>query len=116
MAHQVETVAYAGELPWYGFGNPVSPDCNTEMMIKQAGLDWMAELQPLVTISDGIQYSVDSHKAVVRSTDKRILGVVGSVYRPLQNSEAFKFFDPFIESGLAQYEVCLLYTSDAADE
>lgn len=105
MAHQVETVAYAGDIPWYGFGNPVSPGIGTEEMINEAGLNWMADLQPLITTVNGKQIAVDSHKAVVRSSDGRVLGVVGSMYRPLQNSEAFKFFDPFIESGLAQYEV-----------
>lgn len=108
MAHMIEstdTLAYAGELPWHGIGREVRPDATTEEMIKESGLNWMADLQPLFTTVNGKQVAIDSHKAVVRDRDNRILGVVGSMYRPLQNFEAFKFFDPFIESGLAQYEV-----------
>lgn len=33
-----------------------------------------------------------------------MLGVVGPTYKPLQNSDAFSFFDPFVESGVATLE------------
>jgi phage/plasmid-like protein (TIGR03299 family) len=42
--------------------------------------------------------------ATRRSSDGRILGVVGPTYNPLQNSEAFDFFRPFLESGEAAIE------------
>ena len=31
------------------------------------------------------------------------LGMVGSGYEPLQNTEAFKFFEPFIEGKYAEF-------------
>ena len=33
MAHQVETMAYAGELPWHGLGLKVSNELTTAMMM-----------------------------------------------------------------------------------
>ena len=37
MAHQVETMAYAGELPWHGLGVPVSNDLTPAQMMQKAG-------------------------------------------------------------------------------
>jgi phage/plasmid-like protein (TIGR03299 family) len=36
----------------------------------------------------------------------KILGVVGNDYRPLQNKDAFVFFDTLVEQGEARYETC----------
>lgn len=46
---------------------------------------------------------VPEARAVVRSTDNRVLGVVGPDWTPLQNVDAFRWFDPFVEKGLASY-------------
>ena len=35
MAHQVETMAYAGEVPWHGLGVEVSNDLTTNQMMKK---------------------------------------------------------------------------------
>lgn len=43
----------------------------------------------------------EEYKALVRSTDSAILGIVGKGFRPLQNVEAFRFFNPWLESGAA---------------
>ena len=40
MAHQVETMAYAGETPWHGLGTRVSNDLSVDEMLEQSGLDW----------------------------------------------------------------------------
>jgi len=40
MAHEVETMAYAGEVPWHGLGNKVTSDMTPNQMLVEAGLDW----------------------------------------------------------------------------
>ena len=40
MAHMIETMAYAGEVPWHGLGVPVSNDLTPAQMMQKAGLDW----------------------------------------------------------------------------
>jgi len=62
-------------------------------------MDWPVELEPLFLAGEDKPVS---HKAVVRQTDRAVLGVVGPAYKPLQNSEAFSWFDPFLASGEAQ--------------
>ena len=35
----VETMAYAGELPWHGLGTKVNENISVDDMLKEAGLD-----------------------------------------------------------------------------
>ena len=39
MAHNVETMAYAGEVPWHGLGKRVPADLTSDQMLQAAGLD-----------------------------------------------------------------------------
>ena len=39
MAHLVETMAYAGEVPWHGLGVPVSNDLTPTQMMQKAELE-----------------------------------------------------------------------------
>ena len=43
MAHNVETMAYAGEVPWHGLGVPVSNDLTPVQMMEKAGLNWTVD-------------------------------------------------------------------------
>jgi phage/plasmid-like protein (TIGR03299 family) len=45
-----------------------------------------------------------SHIAVRRTTDQKVLGVVGPRYTVLQNRDAFRWFEPFLEAGEASLE------------
>jgi len=102
MAHEVENMFFIGDTPWHGLGRQVINAPTSEEAIKLAGLDWAVRKIPLIT-ADGTSRAVD-HNAIERVTDGSILGVVGPRFTPLQNSEAFKFFDPFVTSGEASYE------------
>ena len=102
MAHLIESMFFKGETPWHGLGREVKEALTSEDAIKQAGLDWGVRKVPLIT-ADGSNLPVD-HVAIQRVTDNTILGVVGPRFEPLQNSEAFKFFDPFIQANQATYE------------
>lgn len=61
-----------------------------------AGLDWTVKLEELCLKSDGRGVP---NRASVRESDGRILGVVGPSFVPLQNHEAFGWFQPMIDSG-----------------
>ena len=47
MAHMVETMAYAGEVPWHGLGVQVNPNLSPKEMMKEANVDWTVEKRPL---------------------------------------------------------------------
>ena len=103
MAHMVETMAYAGELPWHGLGKKVNSDLSPKEMLVEAGLDWGVEKKSLIYTTDvnGKFHtgSVPHKEALVRTSDGKLLDVVGSDWKPLQNEKAFEFFHDFVSAG-----------------
>ena len=108
MAHDIEiaangtaSMAFFGATPWHGLGTALEESdlYDWTSASKKAGLDWSVDLVPLVTADT--QASV-THKAVRRSTDNKVLGVVGPRYHPLQNKDAFGWFQPFLDAREAQ--------------
>jgi phage/plasmid-like protein (TIGR03299 family) len=97
MSAQVETMAFANETPWHGLGTRLEEADlhNWESACVKSGLNWDVELVPLVT--NDTQAKVE-HRGVRRKTDGKILGVVGPKYHVLQNRDAFKWFEPFLEA------------------
>ena len=98
MAHMVETMAYAGEVPWHGLGVPVSNDLTPAQMMKKAGLDWhVREVDTFIEYNGNKQFT--GNKCLVRETDGRILTTVGENWNPVQNETAFEFFSEFVSEG-----------------
>jgi phage/plasmid-like protein (TIGR03299 family) len=97
MPHEIESIAFAGATPWHQLGVRLTDEdlYDWTRTCEKAGLNWDVELTPLVTADT--QAAV-AHKAVRRTSDGRILGVVGPRYVPLQNRDAFAWFTPFLEA------------------
>ena len=96
MAHMVETMAYAGELPWHGLGVKVIDDLTPEQMMQKAGVDWSVEKQDLVTAGGTV---IKNKQALVRSSDGSVLDVVGKGWNQVQNADAFNFFEEYVKAG-----------------
>lgn len=96
MSHEVETMAYAGETPWHGLGNEVSNDLTPAQMMKKAGCNWTVDKRDMF-IADG--QKILGKKALVRSSDNKVLDVVGDDWNPIQNEQAFEFFSEFVLAG-----------------
>ena len=92
----VETMAYAGELPWHGLGVKVIDDLSPEQMMEKAGVNWSVEKQDLVTSGGS---TVKTKQALVRSSDGLVLDVVGKGWNPVQNADAFNFFEEYVRAG-----------------
>ena len=104
MAHVVETMAYSGEVPWHGLGVPVHNDLTPVQMMDAAGLNWQVEKLDMGytwTNSQGqqVQRKASKKKALVRTSDGKLLDVVGDDWRPLQNEDVFSFFHDFVAAG-----------------
>lgn len=97
MPHEIETMAYFGATPWHGLGTALNEDdlYDWQRACEKAGLSWEVELVSLVTADT--QTQVD-HRAVRRKSDGRILGTVGPRFLPLQNKDAFQWFQPFLDA------------------
>ena len=102
MAHELEIVdgkaqmAYVGALPWHGLGTKVEGDITPDQFQKVAGLDWTVEKQDMIT-ANGVK--VPNKQALVRTSDNTVLDTVGSGWNPVQNSEAFDFFQEYVMAG-----------------
>ncbi len=104
MAHNVETMAYFGSKPWHGLGTEVMSLMTAKEALTKGGLDWEVEKRKIFADVNGNMVHVPGHFATVRTTDDRPLGIVGAVYKPVQNHEALDFMDALTESGEAKYE------------
>jgi phage/plasmid-like protein (TIGR03299 family) len=92
---------YVGETPWHKLGVKLDkPPTTLEAMIA-AGMDWEVGQKSLVTC-DG--EPVDGALLNYRISDGRHFGVVGKSTHPIQNRDAFKWFDPFLANGEATIE------------
>jgi len=98
MAHMVETMAYAGELPWHGLGTKVSENISVDDMMKEAGLDWEVQKVPAYAELNG-QKIHSGHDMLIRTSDNTALDMVSGNWNPVQNAEAFEFFREFVEAG-----------------
>jgi len=102
MSHEIESCAYAGEVPWHLLGKRVPNELSPEQMLEAAELNWTVEkVKSYANIQkNGCEQPVYTGKdALVRSSDGKILDVVSKDWNPVQNIEAFRFFDDFVHSG-----------------
>ena len=105
MAHEIETMAFANEVPWHGLGNRIDPSCSVDEMIVAAGLDWQVRQLPLFAqAEDGELIKLPLRRALVRDTDNKVLSVTGDVWKPFQNKDALEFFREYTEIGGAKLE------------
>jgi phage/plasmid-like protein (TIGR03299 family) len=84
---------YVGEKPWHKLGIELPKVATASEALAAAGLDWSVSKRPIHLIDGTV---VPDHFAIVRDDKNVPLGVVGNVYEPLQNKEAFSFFDAVV--------------------
>lgn len=99
MSHEVETLAYSGQVPWHGLGVRVDDDITPDEMLVKAGLDWEVSLKPLAFQDNTGQWIQSDRRALVRDSDQKYLSAVGERWQPTQNRDALGFFNDFVEAG-----------------
>lgn len=113
MAHELEINAdgtakmfSVKQTPWHKMGVILPEAPTAEEAIKHAGLDWTVTKRQVQFKhrKDENYQTAKGQYAVVRDSDERYMGFAGETWQPLQNSEAFKFFDPFVQANEASYE------------
>ncbi|MGA2031978.1 MAG: DUF932 domain-containing protein [Thermoguttaceae bacterium] len=114
MAHEIEirngqaSMFYTDEPPWHELGTCLTGPATAAEAIKAAKLDWTVAKVPLYAVQDKTSVCVPDTYGVVREDlwgqpDCPVLGIVGKQYTPLQNAEAFTFFDPIVGDNAAIY-------------
>lgn len=106
MAHNVEQMFSVREVPWHGLGRVVKEAPSAADAIKLAGLDWEVLSKQVYRYEEDDKsfQRVKDYQALVRSDNMKTLAIMKETYTPLQNKDAFDFFNPYIDSGLASFE------------
>lgn len=95
------SIALAQQSAWHRLGQVLPDAFDASTALREAGMDWSVELEPMY-LSNGKQ--VPNKRAVIRNDTEDILGVVGARYTPIQNRNAFGFFDGVFGKDAARYE------------
>ena len=100
---------YTGETPWHKLGVKLNNPATAAEAIAAAGLDWEVGRQP-VFIGSGLEsqfnqdfVEIPNKTAIVREDTGEAFAVMGGNYQPVQNTEAFRFFDEMVGLGEAIY-------------
>jgi len=105
MAHLIETMAYANEVPWHGLGNNINADSPIEDWQRQSGLDWTVSKRPVMFNAPdhrrgefgGTPITSFKDKFVLaRDTDNTPFSVVSDRYKPVQPKDVLEFFRDLI--------------------
>lgn len=117
MAHELEIMengeaAYfggRGKTAWHGLGTTIEGLATAEEALKLAGLDWEVTKEPVYQAikrdGGGPRYQkIDGKYATTRSSDGKVLGIVGGDYTICNNAPAFAFMDNMIDSGEAIFD------------
>jgi phage/plasmid-like protein (TIGR03299 family) len=99
---------YGGRTPaWHKLGTVIEQDVVTvKEAITLAHLDWTVEQLPVYAVADNEDhFEAAEYFANVRSDTTDVLAIVGRRYVPVQNTEAFGFFDELLGRGDAHIHV-----------
>lgn len=87
-------------VPWHGIGQVVPGMLTAKQAIEAAKLGWLVAKVPVYVNGK----EVEDYKAVTRQDNGLVLSILGNRYTPIQNGDAFDFFDEVIGSGQAVYD------------
>lgn len=95
MAHEIEQMAYVGQVPWHGLGNVLNEDSTIDEWTVQAGLDWEVSkraVQYAAHDTPGVVKGFKDRFVLARTTDDRPYAVVSGRYKPVQPKQILEFF------------------------
>ncbi|WP_284085617.1 DUF932 domain-containing protein [Acinetobacter pittii] len=102
MAHLVETMAFVGDTPWHGLGNPLSPNQPIKVWAQQAGMDWRIESSNVSYMArnergQNILMPYEEQRVLYRSDTHEPLSVVSQRFQEVQPKEILEFYRDLTE-------------------
>jgi phage/plasmid-like protein (TIGR03299 family) len=102
MSDQVETLAYAGEVPWHRKGNVLTGRVTAPELLIASGLAWTVEGSPVIVEGN----AVAGVKALVRRPHGNVLApCVSEDYGIVQNDELAMLCEAMAGQGVKAWEV-----------
>ncbi len=91
--------------PWHDLGTELDDPLTAGEAVGFAGLDYTVVRKPMAGFVDRDAATSVANRWVTTRTDTgEVLGIVGEGYEPVQNRDAFSFFDTLVADGTASYE------------
>jgi phage/plasmid-like protein (TIGR03299 family) len=102
MSHNIyeDRVFSVGELPWHGIGTKLNEPATAEEAIVAAKLDYPVTSKS-VMLYDTMEV-IPKYRAIVNDKND-VYAILSNIYQPIQNKEAFSFFDSVVGEKLAIY-------------
>lgn len=99
MSHEIEKMAYVREKPWHGLGENLQDGQSLEVWRKAAGLDWKAEVSPVLFRRSGEKQliEVDDRSVLYRGDNFEPLSIVSANYKIVQPATVIEFFRDVID-------------------
>jgi phage/plasmid-like protein (TIGR03299 family) len=116
MSHGInenDTMLSVRETPWHGLGIVLDDPPTVAEALALAGLDWTVKTEPAyrettIALADNAGTMTTREQVpaqvVTREDSGEVLGVVGTRWRPVQNSAALAWFDRWIDTGMVTIE------------
>lgn len=120
MAHQItktDAMITVRQQAWHKLGRVIPEHCTPAEALKLAGMEWTVEEATLsgvteTTEKDGADidrrvvehHEITTHKALIRSDTREVLGVVGSGYHVFQNADLAALVDDVVAGSLSAVE------------
>ncbi len=104
MSANVENMFYYGEIPWHGLGTQLDHPATAEEAIQVAGLNFPVEKDDVYFMNAKKEFvRIEGRQAIVRADKQIAFNILTPRYAPVQNSEAFNFFDSIVGEKKAIY-------------
>jgi len=98
-----DEMMFTGETPWHRQGVALDGPATAAEAIAAANLGWNVIQEPVYVRQSGVFRPVDDKLAITRQDTSEVFAIMGKGYEPLQNVQAFQFFDDVIARGEAVY-------------
>jgi phage/plasmid-like protein (TIGR03299 family) len=98
MAHEIDmsnkraNIAFVGEVPWHGLGQPLTAGAPIEVWKKEAGMDHRIIHTPAMFEVGGQMHEFEGKRTLYRSDTKAPLSIVSDSYKIVQPGEILEFF------------------------
>jgi phage/plasmid-like protein (TIGR03299 family) len=89
---------------WHSLGQIVEGLATAKEAIEHAKIGWGVEQVPVYMEANGEMIEIPGQFAVRRTDNNHPLSIMSARYTPIQNVEAFEFFDSVIGSGQAVWD------------
>jgi len=105
MSHHLEEkdTMFSGSntVPWHGLGTVIEGRADSQQALTLGGLDWEVESRPIYTAD---MQQIPKHRALTRTDDGSVLGIVGLKYGPFQNRSLAEIAESIVSTGEACFE------------